>query len=196
MISHHRSGIKTVRLAMSMLATSVVLFSCKPILAITYNAGPISFSGGHTLTGTIETDGTLGSLTSSNITGWNIEVTGPYPFTFSPSATLSMSGVSATATKLTTTAYFSFDEYVTGAPCDAGNSCNAWLVWEDFTPEVEYRIRDLTLVTTPAHEIELFVGSPTLIATAVPEPGSLSMLLICSLLWPWRYRRSARCESA
>lgn len=180
---------RTAGIATCMLSLSIVLHPTGPILAITYDAGTISFSGGHTLTGTIDTDGTLGSLTSSNITAWNIDVSGPYPFTFGSSATLNVSGLSATATELTTTEYFALEEYVIGSPCDAGNSCNAWLVWENFTPEVEYRIRDLTLATVPAHELEYPVGSPTLIGTAVPEPATLSMLIFSGLLFSCRYRR-------
>ena len=183
--------MKRIELIMDVATLPSWLFLQGTVVAITYDVGTINFSGGHTLSGTIDTDGTLGSLGSSNITDSDITVSGPFPFTFDISTLSGVSDVSATATELTTTGFFAFEDDVIGSPCDAGSSCNAWLVWEDFAPVIEYRIRDITLVTTPAHELETPFGSPMLIGTAVPEPAALSIVMIGGLLLLHRYRRPA-----
>jgi hypothetical protein len=62
-----------------------------------------AFQNGHTISGTITTDGTIGTITGANITAMNISWTGgPNPGGFSAIWTPStMSGVTATATDLT-----------------------------------------------------------------------------------------------
>jgi hypothetical protein len=62
-----------------------------------------AFQNGHTISGTITTDGTIGTITGANITALNISwAGGPNPGGFSAIWTPStMSGVTATATDLT-----------------------------------------------------------------------------------------------
>ena len=81
--------------------------------AIKYTVHPVSLSGGYNLvSGFIETDGTLGELMPSNITDYQIVVTGPLPYTFedtNPGASISISqnsagqGLFATNSSLTVT---------------------------------------------------------------------------------------------
>ncbi len=179
----------------SLLATVLVAIALAPAdraAALTYDVGTIALTG-HTITGSITTDGTLGALTTGNITGVNIQVTGPYAWTFNTLVGLSIFNVDATPTALTTIAgWFSLDQYPTGAPCTAGNDCNTWIMWEDFAPLVEYRVRDLTDVLQLTYENVAVSGGPVLIGTIVPEPGTAALLLVGALLLPRRDGRARR----
>jgi hypothetical protein len=186
-----RPGRRTSTLAVCIAACSIVFFAAMPLRAITYDVVTVDWTGGHSLTGTIETDGTLGALTSSNILDVNLVVSGPYPYTFDTLTGLSMAAVSATATQLSTTGYFAFEHYFSGAPCDPGNSCDAWVMWEDFGPTVEYRIRDLSIADTLTSEYLTPVGGPVVIGTAIPEPATLPLVLLGALFLAGRRRVDA-----
>ncbi len=87
------------------LLCSTLLFACASLsqaASITYNVN-WTFSANDYVTGTIQTDGTLGLLSASNITGWSLDgsalnhgtgtMTGP-----SPTFTATVTGTDLTAT--------------------------------------------------------------------------------------------------
>jgi hypothetical protein len=155
--------------------------------SITYNIQiyPDNQSG-YTLSGTITTDGTIGTLTAANITAWSWSVTGPSSYEQSsqtPTAAISYAvDLTATATSITlgqppvgtfsglslltsTPAAelvwyrsddFGFDIYACGVP-----NGNGWYNLEDNPPGL------------------ILGGNTWIIATAsVPEPGTFSLSLL------------------
>ena len=54
--------------------------------AITYNVAPVDLSDGYAITGGfIETNGQIGPLMNSDITSYQVSVSGPNPYVFEPS---------------------------------------------------------------------------------------------------------------
>lgn len=51
----------------------------------TYALNPVTFGNGYTVEGFIVTDGTIGALTATNVTSYEVRVLGPVPYIFTPS---------------------------------------------------------------------------------------------------------------
>ena len=91
------------------VATALALLGASPAVAITYlisdNAGiPSDPQGGLFLTGSITTNGTIGTLSSVNIAAWNLNISGHGQLVtyteFNSHFTLTGSALTATATAL------------------------------------------------------------------------------------------------
>ena len=63
-----------------------LVVTCQFASATTYNVIQVTLQNGYAIAGgTITTDGTMGILSLSDITGYEIQVTGTVPYTFKPS---------------------------------------------------------------------------------------------------------------
>jgi hypothetical protein len=73
--------------------------------SIVYNlVNYADLQNGYTLSGTITTDGTIGTLTPADVSAWSFSVTGPFSFqatSLSPGATDVVLNLSASAAELT-----------------------------------------------------------------------------------------------
>ena len=72
-----------------LVALTVLMFTlvvtCRFASATTYNVIPVTLPDGYAIAGgTITTNGTMGILNLSDITGYEIQVTGTVPYTFKP----------------------------------------------------------------------------------------------------------------
>lgn len=62
-----------------------------PAQAATFILSPLDLGGGYTLAGSVRTDGTRGSLSAANITGWSLKVTAINYFVYTPANTRNIS---------------------------------------------------------------------------------------------------------
>jgi hypothetical protein len=162
---------------------------------------------GFTLSGTITTDGTIGTLTSADVTAWSFSVAGPTPYQLTsqnPGAFLVVSNLTASATELSLahtntigliegltlvgpqpTAFpiLSYQR-IPGADVYTSFGDQGANSWSDFAP------------SPPGLSLG---GSTWIIATAatVPEPGTLTLALlggawIGAVQWMRPCRRSVR----
>lgn len=90
--------LKDLFLISAMLACSVAA-SAAPV---TLRLRPLTLTNGWTVTGTITTDGTVGPLSSANVTAWNLSVvqTTDLVWTEKDSSAMNISGVSSNGTNL------------------------------------------------------------------------------------------------
>jgi hypothetical protein len=95
--------------ALLLASLSLFLTFC---LAAESMGGPITYNiesyaalqNGYTMSGTITTDGTIGTLASADVTGWSFSVTGPTSYqltSLTPTAGFFLDNLTATATSLT-----------------------------------------------------------------------------------------------
>jgi hypothetical protein len=151
------------------------------------NAVPITYNvdltvGVDSVTGTIQTDGTIGVLSGANITGWNLELTGFDGGTtgapISSNLTNSNSGVFAGGNALTATASdISFDF----------SGSDSYLDFQEIYASSTYYYIDCSVggilcaqgATVTPQENETLVNTPVSgdqIIASVPEPSSLALL--------------------
>jgi PEP-CTERM motif len=99
----------TMNRALLLASLSLFLTFC---LAAESMGGPITYNiesyaalqNGYTMSGTITTDGTIGTLASADVTGWSFSVTGPTSYqltSLTPTAGFFLDNLTATATSLT-----------------------------------------------------------------------------------------------
>jgi hypothetical protein len=99
----------TMNRALLLASLSLFLTVC---LAAESMGGPITYNiesyaalqNGYTLSGTITTDGTIGTLARANVTSWSFSVTGPTSYqltSLTPTAGFVLDNLTATATSLT-----------------------------------------------------------------------------------------------
>ena len=106
----------------------LAMFATSANAAILYNVNRVI--GGGSITGTIETDGTLGVLGNANVTGWSLTLSSPNLGT-GPVDTISLATGSHTiiGTAFTATAtelFFDFDAGPTNIAIFFGASGNLW----------------------------------------------------------------------
>lgn len=70
---------------------AAVSMSSAYLSATEFQVVPLDLGSGFTLSGTISTDGTTGSLSASNINAWNINVWSVQDFVFNRSNTVNLS---------------------------------------------------------------------------------------------------------
>jgi hypothetical protein len=145
----------------------------------TIPAGPFGIDGA-TVSGTIETDGTIGALVTGNILAWNVLVTNGIGGSFD--LTSGNSVVTATGTALTATAtelLFNFD-----TPNDGGlgyfqivDSSNGWGWWLSGPngSSTEGVLSDTSASCCDAGLASLN-SQPITLATTTPEPASFVLL--------------------
>lgn len=194
--------IKTIYAAAALLALSV------PAHALTYNVDRTVADG--MVTGTIETDGTIGTLTAANITGFELLLTAPNLKGSVPSFLLS-SGISGHVVKVFGTTLsatssalvFNFDGGLRGSNAVSFSSANldadyyyclsATINCSAGAPNGVAEIIGKTDANAPAQVVTALQG-PTEFATvsAVPLPAALPMLAAAFGVFGFmRRRRSA-----
>jgi len=94
-----RSNLPPRLIAIQFLCSVTLIIS--PQSAMSLPITPVALSSGYTLTGSITTDGTIGSLSSSDITAWNWTATGPSSFSQSFSGPTSTESLDLTSTSTT-----------------------------------------------------------------------------------------------
>lgn len=146
-----------------------------------FPAGPFGIDPA-TVSGTLQTDGTIGTLTTSNFLSWNIVVSngigGSFDLT-SGDSTLTATGTATTATA--TTVQFSFGPSPGTSPGALGyfeilDSTNGW-GWALAVPPgtaLEAVLSDTSGSCCDAGLASF--DSPITLATAVPEPASFLFL--------------------
>jgi hypothetical protein len=149
-----------------------------------------ALQNGYTLSGTITTDGTIGTLTSADITAWSFSVTGPSSYgssSLSPGAGTQVNGVTATAAAITM------------APSAPDSDFGSLQFFSDSPPVLNYGRADAndgngdrySSLSFPTQAWITFGGYPPglqlggstwIIATAnvsaVPEPSTLTLALL------------------
>jgi PEP-CTERM motif len=157
---------------------------------------------GYTLSGTITTDGTIGTLTSANITAWSFSVTGPAAYELTsqtPETYDQLQGLTASATSITlappssefAASYLTFTSPTTGTALiyDRYSPFTGSLEEYYFTTPGESTAWNDSANGPPGLKLG---GSTWTIATAsVPEPSTLTLALLgiaCLAVQRVRYR--------
>ena len=70
---------------------ATICLAAAHLSATEFQVTPLDLGSGFTLTGTISTDGTVGSLNATNITAWNVTVTSVQDYVFNRSNTVNLS---------------------------------------------------------------------------------------------------------
>jgi hypothetical protein len=150
---------------------------------ITYdvNVTGIGFDHGSVI-GTLETDGTIGTLVASDFLSWNLEVSEPGTTSFdltNGDSTLSLSGdaFSATSTEL------QYDFGVIGN-FEIADGGDAFGLDSTSNPNNNF------LFILPAQSASPEYMSTAVIATATPEPSTLGFSLVGLATLVWISRRS------
>jgi hypothetical protein len=146
---------------------------------------------GHTLSGTIMTDGTIGSLNTANITAWDFTITGPNP--------MANSSATSDALVITNTLIASESQIVLnpGSGLVLGNLPIPRLRY-DWTSIARFDYEAFDVVGDPASRAWIYSedsrDEPWVIARAqqvIPEPGSLLIwLAVCGCVVANFRRRS------
>ena len=173
---------KIVSFSLSLLLLAPLLASAAPI---TYNIGRIIGAG--SVTGTVQTDGTIGVLATTNVTGWTLSIddgdgNGPFTLVNPGNSFLLVVGnlLSATATDL----LFNFSGtsgFALFQNPNIGSSINWWCVegiasncaGSGNSTESVNRSGSPTFVTRNG-TVSIGTAAPT----NVPEPASLALLAI------------------
>ena len=144
---------------------------------------------GYTVSGTITTDGTIGALTSANITAWSFSVTGPtsYQLWSQLAGTVTtIYGLTASATELILPAPTSgnfdlagFQNSTSGSSLDYARNPPSSDLYRSTTPSYTFAWND-NVPVPPGLQLG---GSDWILAmtnsSAVPEPATLTLALLC-----------------
>jgi len=184
----HKSMGRLITLRICMLVLPMYTLMGEHLSAdpITYDIGTINFPGGHTATGTITTNGMIGPLSPADFTAWTVNVVGPTPFVFtdaSPTTSLQVFDVSASATLLLSSEFFAINDIDNSSPdC---TDCFQVIAWADSFDQLLYHHIDQDIISdsTPSVVENLFLpGSPLTIGVAIiPEPttSALALAALC-----------------
>ena len=196
-LNSSRSSITKKLLTWLLLLVVLLVPNSVSATPIIYDIGTINFPGGHTATGSITTNGTLGPLAIADITSWTITVIGPMPFLFTDASPLSNLGttdtLSASATELSTAGAFRVSDRDNSLPeCSDcvqvigwGSSVHGdgyiYLFREAFDPDPSV----IDVLPAPIH--------PIVIGVAVPEPATAGLLALgLACLFAARSRKIGR----
>jgi hypothetical protein len=155
---------------------------------LTYDVGvtlaPPGLPPNYVVTGTITTNGTLGSLRPSDFISWSITVDGPRPYVFqpgNPGASIAPEAVYASLTTLETSGHFgSFWLYAKENKFPNCSDCRENLGWRGFAGDVIYFSYDSADFDPAIEHAVANLGTyyRATIATRIPEPFGFATLLI------------------
>jgi hypothetical protein len=151
----------------------------------------------YVVTGTITTNGTIGSLDPSDIISWSIYVDGPRPYTFhpgNPGARVDPSDVFASLTTLETSGHFGwlwfFANENTLPNCSDCRQQLGWTSWPSGEVYYNYYDGDGEPFFAPAiADLDTVLRAP--IAVRVPEPPGFitAFLSVAILAIVWRQKK-------
>ena len=187
-----------------LIALTVLMFTlvvtCQFASATTYNVIPVTLPDGYAIAGgTITTNGTMGILSLSDITGYEVQVTGIVPYTFKPSnpASAILLGGSLIASSLDLTLQIDSDPGPLGGNAlsiqsldntsPACANCFQRVRWENFllgpgeasTRRYEFKDDDDNVPLIDSRLV--IIPQVILVVATVPEPTCfmLSLLGMC-----------------
>ena len=170
-------------LKVRVLSSLLLLAMCSAARAvpITYDLGAFS-NGTSTLSGTLTTDGTIGSIAAGNITAWSFTMTGANTLAISSSDAGAQSqclGTSGCFTATLTTLSFNFASLTANDPfASFSSSVGGVLSGVLFTPSFQGPISaNKGLGTTDFNPSSNVIGTaPAPSPAPVPEPATLLLL--------------------
>ena len=177
------------------LITTTTLVAATHASAITYYfVNYPADQDGHTLSGTVTTDGTLGLIDQTNIISYDLTVTGPTGFSLSTANGDAVStitnNVNATTTELQLFPYTTESNRLIFAEIESPSFGSTVVEWSRrSTTETYEALRVAFTEVAWSNSSPILNGSDPWVIAVVPEPTSLALLGLGGLMVCFRRRR-------